>query len=232
VKTAVAIAHPCEYRPVIKPDDAGIAKRRKECDGKKLAEQWASYTYSGRTISATRSVIVIESTLSLNVSSRSVSANRTCGQSECSSGPVTRRASCLVIIPPTSKRNLLERHDGRQFGRRSRCRTGSSAILRRLRGSGLRAYAYSANLLSANIGNQDNRSVPALILRQFPGKNESMCPGAVGRGKDRSCFVRITVAVVDVEIEPASFGQAPGLGFVKIIKPQREALNMTPGCVL
>src|ERR1700722_2583564 len=99
-------------------------------------------------------------------------------------------------------------------------------------GSAPRAYARPANFPSPVVGNENARSVPALILRQFLGKNKSVRPGVVGRGKDRPRFVRITVAVVNVEIEPASFGQDPGLGFVKFIKPRREALNMTPGCVL
>jgi FtsH-binding integral membrane protein len=66
---------------MIEPDNASIAKRRKERD---VARPLCAVSFSnsspgacsGRTISATRSVMVIESTLSLNVSSRSVSASR------------------------------------------------------------------------------------------------------------------------------------------------------------
>jgi hypothetical protein len=54
--------------------------------------------YSGRTISATSSVTVIESTLSLNVSGRSVSDNRTCGHGEPCWGFAARRVSCLVVF--------------------------------------------------------------------------------------------------------------------------------------
>src|SRR6202047_2888470 len=74
--------------------------------------------------------------------------------------------------------------------------------------------------------------VPALILCQFLGKDERMRPGVVGRRKNRSAFVRIPVAIVDVKIEPASLGQEPTLGLLEFIKPRMEAPDMTPGCVL
>src|ERR1700716_3046230 len=54
--------------------------------------------YSGRTISATRSVIVIESTQSLKASSRSVSDRRTWGHGESCSRLAVWRVSCLVVV--------------------------------------------------------------------------------------------------------------------------------------
>ena len=66
VQTAVAIAYPREHRTMIEPDHASIAKRCKERDVacplcSEPIKQWAG-AYSGHSISATSSVIVMEST--------------------------------------------------------------------------------------------------------------------------------------------------------------------------
>src|ERR1700722_965983 len=69
--------------------------------------------------------MVIESTLSLNVSSRSVSDNRTCGHGESWWGLATRRVSCLVVlIGSRGQANPLNCHDGRQFRPGEPSRTG------------------------------------------------------------------------------------------------------------
>src|SRR3954466_13240302 len=75
--------------------------------------------------------------------------------------------------------------------------------------------------------------MPALILREFLGKYQSMRPGAVRSGKNRPRFVRIPVAIINVEIEPASFSQNACLGFVEYAgSGPRETLDMVPGCLL
>ena len=85
--------------------------------------------------------------------------------------------------------------------------------IRTAREQTLTADCHSGNFLSPVIGHEDGGSEPAPIFRKFPGKNESMRRGVVASGKNRSDFVRIAAAIVDVEIEPASFNQnaAPGI---------------------
>jgi hypothetical protein len=78
----------------------------------------------------------------------------------------------------------------------------------------LLADSHAGNFLSPVIGNENGGSMPALILRKLLGKNESMRRGVTGSGKNTSRLVRIPPAIVDVKIEPPSFSQNPGLGFV------------------
>ena len=75
--------------------------------------------------------------------------------------------------------------------------------------------------------------MPALIVAKFLSNNERMRPGVVGSGKNRSRFVWIPAAVVNVEIKSASFSQNPCWGFVEYAGSQRiETLDMAPGCLL
>jgi hypothetical protein len=102
VKTAVAVAHPCEHCAMIEPDNAGIAKRRKERDVAGPLRRQLFQQLAGRMLRPHdfrhQKRDGIESTLSLNVSSRSVSDKRTCGQGESSWSLAARRFSCLVVF--------------------------------------------------------------------------------------------------------------------------------------
>src|ERR1700736_1435056 len=76
--------------------------------------------------------MVIESTLSLNVSSRSVSDNRTCGHGESCWGLAARRVSCLVVLMrSTGQTNPLDCRDGRQFGQENRPGPVAPRLMRR-----------------------------------------------------------------------------------------------------
>src|SRR3979409_2105444 len=95
----------------------------------------------------------------------------------------------------------------------------------------LGANSHPDNFLSRAIGNENEASMPPLILRQLVGNDESVRRGFAGVGKNRPGFVRIAVAVVDVEIEPASFSRDPGVGFVEYDCSRKRTLEMTAGCV-
>jgi hypothetical protein len=71
----------------------------------------------------------------------------------------------------------------------------------------LPADPHTDNLLSPVIRNDNGETMPAAILRDFPGNNESTRYGVVGTGKNRSRFVRVPAAVVNVKIKPVSFSQ-------------------------
>ena len=89
------------------------------------------------------------------------------------------------------------------------------------------------NLLSPVIRNENGESMPAAILRELPGNNESMRHGVVGTGKNQSRFVRVPAAVVNVEIKPVSFSQNLCLRFVEYTgSRRRETFDMAPGCML
>ena len=97
----------------------------------------------------------------------------------------------------------------------------------------LPADPHTDNLLSPVIRNDNGESMPAAILRDFPGNNESMRYGVVGTGKNRSRFVRVPAAVVNVKIKPVSFSQNLCLRFVEYIGPRRrETFDMAPGWML
>ena len=55
--------------------------------------------------------------------------------------------------------------------------------------------------------------MPAVILREFPGKNQSVRCGVFAGRKNGSRFVRIPGAIADVEIKPAPLGQNLRSGF-------------------
>ena len=87
--------------------------------------------------------------------------------------------------------------------------------------------------MSPGVRNENGRSVPAAILREFLGNNNGMRHGVIGRRKNRSRFVRIPAAVVNVEIKPASFSRNLCLRYVEYSGSRgRETLGMTPGGVL
>jgi PAS domain S-box-containing protein len=69
----------------------------------------------------------------------------------------------------------------------------------------LPAYSHTDNFVSPVVRNENGRTVPDAILREFLGNNNGMRRGVIGRRKNRSRFVRIPAAVVNVEIKPASF---------------------------
>src|SRR6202011_5760121 len=97
----------------------------------------------------------------------------------------------------------------------------------------LPAYSHTDDLVSPVVRNENGRSVPAAILREFLGNNNGMRRGVIGRRKNRSGFVRIPAAVVNVEIKPASFSRNLCLRYVEYSgSRRRETLGMTPGGVL
>ncbi len=78
----------------------------------------------------------------------------------------------------------------------------------------LLAHPDTSNFAFPLIRNENIESMPALILRKLLGKNESMRRGVTGNRKNTSRLIRIPPAIVDVKIEPPSFSQNPGSGFV------------------
>ena len=71
----------------------------------------------------------------------------------------------------------------------------------------LLAYSHTDDLVSPVVRNENGRSVPAAILREFLGNNNGMRRGVIGRRKNRSRFVGIPAAVVNVEIKLASLSR-------------------------
>jgi len=90
---------------------------------------------------------------------------------------------------------------------RAGCRNSRSILSRGNARSILSAYSHTDNLVSLVVRNENGRSVPAAVLREFLGNNNGMRCGVIGRRKNRSRFVRIPAAVVNVEIKPASFSR-------------------------
>src|ERR1700730_5935582 len=74
--------------------------------------------------------------------------------------------------------------------------------------------------------------VPAGVLRKFPGDGERMRRGFIGGGKDRPRFVRIPVAIVNVEIKPPAFRCDHRSGLAVGCDVRNQALDVVPGCPL
>jgi hypothetical protein len=95
---------------------------------------------------------------------------------------------------------------------------------------GMLADRHTDNLLSPVVCHEDGGSMPALIWRKFLGNNERMRRGAVGSRKDGPGFVRISLAVLNVEIKPAALNEALRSGFSSRIGSRGgEALDMALG---
>jgi hypothetical protein len=75
------------------------------------------------------------------------------------------------------------------------------------------ADSHTAYFLSPVIRDENGGSMPAAILREFVGKNQSVRCGVFGGGKNGSRFVRIPAAIVDVEIKPAPLCENLRSGF-------------------
>ena len=73
-----------------------------------------------------------------------------------------------------------------------------SGAFRRLGEFDLPADPHTGNFLSPIIRHDNEGSIPAVVLRQFPGNNESVRRSIVDAGKDRSGFVWIPDAIDDV----------------------------------
>jgi hypothetical protein len=131
VKTAVAVAHPCEHRAMIEPDNSGVAKRRQECDVAgplrgQLLQQLARRIFRPDDFRhqkrhRNREHVVAERLQPIGFCQPHVRPWRIL------LGLGGRRVSCLVVlIGSTGRANPLDCHDGRQFRPGEPSRTGWS----------------------------------------------------------------------------------------------------------
>jgi DNA-binding CsgD family transcriptional regulator len=114
------------------------------------------------------------------------------------------RLAVLAGLPPVDLEAKATDRSGVPAPRAG-CRNRRSILSRRMVERSYRPIRTST--ISCPRAFENGRSVPAAILRELLGNNNGMRRGVISRRKNRCRFVRIPVAVVNVEIKPASFSR-------------------------